>query len=429
MSRFLFSIDGGPETEVNAPLPYTIASTAAQSVKVTPLGQPVTAQGTISGNVLNVSYDPSKPGTEMQANTNTAGTLRYVLSTSMTPPSYAQITAGTGFYAAGTVATVEGSQGFPLPATSGADDLFFHGFVDGASADTNIATARVYIGTNSAFATIGSTTGNPTINNYTDADGVNWRYYEWTQAGGFTVTAGGGVEYELIAGGGGGGGGGAYQVGGGGGAGGRLIGTSSLTPATYAVTVGAGGTGRTSTAQATNGGDSTALNLTAIGGGAGGTSSGNAENEGKSGGSGGGGGGGVSTSAAGTSGQGFAGGAGITQGASGAGGGGAAGAGASPTATGDNRVGGTGGAGVTSSITGTAQGVAGGGGGGATSFGSGTFTGGTASHGGGAGGAAAADQAGAGAAATTAGGGGGGSYGTAPGGAGFRGRFVIRVKR
>jgi len=126
------------------------------------------------------------------------------------------------------------------------------------------------------------------------------------------------VTYLIVAGGGAGGGNG----GGGGGAGGYLSSTSLLASATgYPVTVGAGGTGTTSTA-GTNGQNSSFLGFSAIGGGGGGAASSIPP---LAGGSGGGRGrdSNQSTGAAGTSGQGFAGGGSLNTCASGGGGGGA----------------------------------------------------------------------------------------------------------
>lgn len=148
------------------------------------------------------------------------------------------------------------------------------------------------------------------------------------------------VNYLIIAGGGGGG----VTVGAGGGAGGLLANTTSVQPGTaYTITVGSGGP------VGVNGGNSSALSLTAIGGGGG--------NTGNAGGSGGGSGGGGA--GAGTAGQGFAGGASAGSGPTyGGGGGGAGQVGGSAVAS---TRGGDGGTGVQSSITGTAVYYAGGG--------------------------------------------------------------------
>jgi len=159
------------------------------------------------------------------------------------------------------------------------------------------------------------------------------------------------IDYLLAAGGGGGG----QDVGGGGGAGGLLIGTTSVSRSSYAISVGDRGAGGTANnGSAPNGGNSSAFSLSAIGGGGGGNYSGGS---GSSGGSGGGGSGYTSpgSSASGTSGQGFAGGARGSAGAGGglvgAGGGGAGGVGGTMSLTSPV----LGGPGVISSITGSAQ--------------------------------------------------------------------------
>ena len=40
------------------------------------------------------------------------------------------------------------------------------------------------------WATVTAVTGSPTSASYTDADGVEWTYYQWTGSGSVTVTAG-----------------------------------------------------------------------------------------------------------------------------------------------------------------------------------------------------------------------------------------------
>lgn len=147
-----------------------------------------------------------------------------------------------------------------------------------------------------------------------------------------TSISGSKVDYLVVAGGGGGGGG--YQ-GGGGGAGGLLSGNINLSSGSYTITVGFGGTGVKQTGPlegSTNGGNSSIGSvIQATGGGRGayeifgGTSA-------TTGGSGGGGSHPVLTGAAGISGQGFAGGDGLSIGNfSGGGGGGASGAGTTAT--------------------------------------------------------------------------------------------------
>jgi hypothetical protein len=143
-------------------------------------------------------------------------------------------------------------------------------------------------------------------------------------------------SYLLIAGGGGGG----VGYGAGGGAGGVLYGSLILnTGNSYSIVIGGGGN------PGVNGSNTTAFNLTAIGGGAG--------NTGNAGGSGGG--GGATSAGAGTTGQGFAGGA--AAGSYGGGGGGASAVGQAAVAA---TRGGDGGTGYLSTITGTSTYYAGG---------------------------------------------------------------------
>jgi hypothetical protein len=150
------------------------------------------------------------------------------------------------------------------------------------------------------------------------------------------------INYLVVAGGGGGG----CQVGGGGGAGGLITGTSiSVNPGTsYALIVGAGAPGSTtSVSPGATGTNSTGFGITSLGGGGGGSHQNNGL--GTSGGSGGGGGGGVSggvSPGGGTSGQGYPGGFGVVSNWSGGGGGGSGGNGANGGAD----VGGNGGPGT-----------------------------------------------------------------------------------
>ncbi len=168
------------------------------------------------------------------------------------------------------------------------------------------------------------------------------------------------VDYLLV----GGGGGGGAHVGGGGGGGGVLMGSTTLTSGTSAVSVGIGGTGSTNTSvttrtAATGGANTTAFGFIALGGGAGGNFTSIAATSGASGG-----GQGANNwaAAAGTAPQGFAGGLGdgvATYGYLAGGGGGAGGVGGSAVTNAGN-----GGIGLLSAITGTGSYYGGGGGGG-----------------------------------------------------------------
>ena len=217
------------------------------------------------------------------------------------------------------------------------------------------------------------------------------------------------VSY-LVVGGGAGGGGTDNDNEGGGGAGGEVkTGTlSSLSAASYSVTVGGGGTaGSAAGADGGTGSDSVFSSVTARGGsGGGGNTPGPTGNNGVNGYLGGGAGGG----ATGGTGSIFAGGDGATNA-----GGGGAGAG-SVGGTGTSGAGGNGGSGVSSSISGSSVAYGGGGGGG------GYATGGTATAGGGAGAALVGNGS---AGTANRGGGGGGARFGAAGGAGGTGIVIV----
>ena len=248
--------------------------------------------------------------------------------------------------------------------------------------------------------------------------------------GAFTVTAGEeSVDYLIVA---GGGSGGAQNAGGGGG-GGVLTGSIPVSTQAYTITVGAGGTSPTGLAVGNDGGNSSALSLTAIGGGGGGSDGGNL---GRNGGSG----GGSTQSAAGgsgTNGQGYAG--GTSPGANTGGGGGGASFTGTSGSTGTQ--GGHGGAGIQSSIEGTTYYYGGGGGGavfpggqagngGAGGGGGGTSVGGTGGTGGSGRNVGGAGSGGDGnpgnGGVNTGGGGGGGRSNANVGGAGGSGIVIIR---
>lgn len=240
------------------------------------------------------------------------------------------------------------------------------------------------------------------VNNLWDADVVSTQ----TQSGPYTVrtfkrsilTLNGGwkvpvgvsrVSTLLVAGGGGGGGG---LNGGGGGAGGFIETWTSVTPSTYyQIYVGAGGvgamTGSLATTAPSNGTNSSAFSLTAIGGGKGGAeyNSPYAHYAPSSGGSGGGGNWGNNSNnyigSDGTTGQGNKGGNNLSNCCFGAGGGGAGAVGGNTTGSGP----GAGGAGKVSVITGTT--LAGGGGGSLRAGGNTAGTGGAGGSGGGGAGA------------------------------------------
>ena len=257
-----------------------------------------------------------------------------------------------------------------------------------------------------------------------------YKYHTFTASSSFISTGvAPALEYLIVA-------GGAGAGGGGGGAGGLLSATISAGTSanTYSIVVGAGGGGASAASYGGQGSNSSALSVTSLGGGAGSQRG----NNGSSGGSGGGSGqDNTSSGGAGTSGQGFAGGAGRATPYGAAGGGGGAGevgngGGAHAPGRGDPADGGYGGDGVntysawaTATSTGDSGFYAGGGGGGNNT--SGGITSITPLGGAGGGGNGARSNGGTGNSGTanTGGGGGGGEYDGA-GGSGGSGIVIIR---
>lgn len=250
---------------------------------------------------------------------------------------------------------------------------------------------------------VGMSRWNTTVGWYEIWNGTSWQQ----------ITGSFNVNYLIVA---GGGGGGYWKGGGGGGAGGVLSGSVSIAGSqSYSITVGSGGS------STTQGSNSSAFSLIAIGGGygAGQFGTGSYTFSGGSGGSGGGaidwtnGGGSAGSVGSGTSGQGYAGGLGGNgngNGGNAAGGGGGAGAVGGAGTSGGFGNGGAGGAGMQSSITGTATYYGGGGGGGLSRqyFSTGFARGGAGgAGGGGTGGGSNPDTAGVSGTANTGGGGGG----------------------
>jgi hypothetical protein len=173
--------------------------------------------------------------------------------------------------------------------------------------------AHNYLLSESVFSPISATGGAISEVTFRQA---TYRVHTFTATGNsnFVVSGAGStgtVEYLIV----GGGGGAGTDMGGGGGGGGFLTGTTSVTAQTYTVTVGDGGASSAAAyAQpandGANGGNSSALGLTAIGGGGGGgghRGDNMTNTPGKLGGSGGGAAGRMTNPGAGTAGQGFAG--------------------------------------------------------------------------------------------------------------------------
>ena len=131
---------------------------------------------------------------------------------------------------------------------------------------------------------------NPLSNKFSASGGTentynNYKSHTFTSSGTFTVDNIGTVEYMIVAGGGGGG-----SLGGGGGAGGCIIGSTTVNPGNYTITVGGGGGNGGPGSTGSTGGNSSAIGITALGGGGGGShQGGSTSTAGTSGGSGGGG--------------------------------------------------------------------------------------------------------------------------------------------
>jgi hypothetical protein len=139
------------------------------------------------------------------------------------------------------------------------------------------------------------------VTTYTE-NNITYKSHTFLSTDTFTVTNGNTIADVLLVAGGGGG----SKDGGGGGAGGVLVANStSISVGTYSITIGQGGAGavHASNTQGSNGQDTTALSLTAIGGGGGAGGGGSTAAGAGSGGSGGGGGAGRSAGS-GTAGQG-----------------------------------------------------------------------------------------------------------------------------
>jgi len=359
------------------------------------------------------------------------------------------------YASAGTAQWASPASGFAHTLNSGNPTITInpsaigHMWVNTTSGETFVCTDA----TNNAnvWVPIGRTTSG-TIALFTATGGVvstfgSYTVHTFLSSANFVTTATRNMEYLIVAGGGSGG----TEAGAGGGAGGVLHnmgGTAvSVTSGTHPIVVGAGGTAPVYSSQHTSGSNSSALGVTAIGGGRGAASNlGNAHNGGS--------GGGAAfvhnqsngQHGLGTSGQGNNGGGPITWGNNGthatAGGGGAGAAGATPS--GQSATSGAGGAGLQINFDGNNYYYAGGGGG--SSLGGTAGNGGIGGGGAGAGyyngsgtsgtGGASARNSGAsptstslangGAAGANTGSGGGGATTSQLGGAGGSGIVIIR---
>jgi hypothetical protein len=239
----------------------------------------------------------------------------------------------------------------------------------------------------------------------------------------FSLTSELGITFEYLLAGGGGGGGGGYQ-GGGGGAGGLLYGTLSKSAGTYNISIGSSGVGAASGTEGTSGGNTSAFNLIAYGGGKGAGEMQSMSLSGSVNAAGGGSAGGrghptyqLASATSAVSGQGNIGGS-YTNCCVMGGGGGAGSVGADASLVPEK--GGNGGSGISSSITGTSQFYSGGGGGASRSGGAGGTGGsGVGGNGGANGNGSSASSYGSG------GGGGGSSSGVSNGGSGSSGVLII----
>lgn len=339
-------------------------------------------------------------------------------------PSWAAAGLATAAVQTGNFTAVAGNI-YPVNTTSGAITVTLPASPSAGNFVTIVDYARTFATNNCTVSPNGNKIQSSTNSAvfYSNGAAVNFVYVDSTQGWiSYAYTTSimpllYNANYLIVA---GGGGGGKANGGGGGGAGGLLSGTTTLSPGTtYSFVVGAGGTFSASGTYSTSGNNSTALSLTAIGGGFGGASDATSTiyNPGGTGGSGGGSGtnGNLQAGASGTVGQGNAGGAGKSDSSTwrnGGGGGGAGGVGAdASTGTGTNTA--NGGVGLSSSITGSSVFYAGGGGGGG-------YPGGGASGGNGGGGNAQA-------AGTANRGGGGGGASTGSGGNGGSGVVIISI--
>ena len=214
----------------------------------------------------------------------------------------------------------------------------------------------------------------PTVTGGTLTSDATYFYRTFTSSGTLGISGGSlPISYLLVAGGGGSGGGGNTGYYSGGGGGGGVLSSTLAFNSNTSIVIGAGGAAGTQSGDSgfagTNGDNTTAFGLTALGGGGGGGNSTTIDTisgKGRVGGSGGGGAlySTASGGGAGTSGQGFSGGG--TTGTSSGGGGGAGGAGGN----GNSNTGGAAGLAFSSSISGTPSFYAGGGAGRGSSDGS-----------------------------------------------------------
>ena len=364
--------------------------------------------GVISGTLPDISSNVTYTFTINASDAANPAVPRTFSITSNAAPSWVTSAGTLGTFIDQTSISVS------VQATDASDNMTYS-LASGSSLPSGVtlnSSTGVISGTLPDVAT--STTYTFTVN---ASDGVT------TLSRQFSLTSQPGLAFEYLMTGGGGGGGGGYQ-GGGGGAGGLLYGTLGKTAGTYSVSIGSAGIGAASGTEGTGGGNTSAFDFIAYGGGKGAGEMQAMSMSGQVNATGGGSAGGRGhpsyQSASGTlavSGQGNIGGT-YTNCCVMGGGGGAGSAGEDATIVPEK--GGNGGSGISSSITGTAQFYSGGGGGGSRSGGAGG-TGGS-----GVGGNGGPNSGGANASSYGSGGGGGGaSNGQSSGGNGSSGVLII----
>ncbi len=331
--------------------PITVSglqSATAYTFSVTGTNNFGTSAGSTNSNSITANTVPQIPGTPVAAYaSNTSATLTFTAGATggSSITNYKYSTDGTNYTALSPAQTSS-----PLTITGLTAFTNYTFYIKAVNVNGDSVASPI---SNSVF------TG-PTVSGGTLTSDSTY-YYRTFSATDSLIISGASVTADtlIVAGGGGAG----YDVGGGGGGGGVIYATSkSLSPATWAITIGAGGSSDNngSLTKGANGQNTTAFGLTALGGGGGGTY--NSVTAGQSGGSGGGAGmnssGGAATQTSGSGYTGYGNSGGSAGAAYGSGGGGGAG-GVGQNNTPSNRV--AGGLPLYSSITGSSIAYAGGG--------------------------------------------------------------------
>ena len=190
--------------------------------------------------------------------------------------------SGTGGSGGGGQGATGGANGGNATVNGSGGGGGAHASGNGGSGSDGIVIIR-FTTSGNGYSQAGGTVDSSTVSGQTI---ISWTATSGTRT--FTPTSTFDVQYLILA---GGGGGASYYWAGGGGAGGYLTGTDKeVTAQAYTIVVGAGGAVQsTQHTTGNNGSNSSALGLTAIGGGGGSTDNGTANDGGSGGGSGGGG--------------------------------------------------------------------------------------------------------------------------------------------